>query len=69
MTKCMAADEFINTGHLRSFLDRFIQTTLMNMMTSLYVASRINGNRAGGLSIISPPFFLRLIGNNRSLCC
>jgi hypothetical protein len=44
VTKCMTADEFINPGHLRSFLDRFIQTTLMNMMTSLYAASWINGN-------------------------
>jgi hypothetical protein len=44
MAKCMTADRFINLDHLRSFLDRFIQTTLMNMMTSLYTASWINGN-------------------------
>ena len=44
VTKCMTADEFINPGHLRSFLDRFIQTALMNMMTPLDTASWVNGD-------------------------
>ena len=52
VAKRMAGDGFIDPGHLRSFLDRFIQTALMNMMTSLYAASWINGNRFGWKHIL-----------------
>ena len=42
VTKCMTTDVFVYSGNLRSFLDRFIQATLMNMVTPLYTASWIN---------------------------
>jgi hypothetical protein len=36
VAKRVAGDEFIYPVDFRSFLDRSIQTTLVNMMTSLY---------------------------------
>ena len=56
VTKGVTADEFINPGHFRSFLDRFIQTTLMNMMTPLDTASWVNGNGFGWKQILPDEF-------------
>ena len=58
MAKCMAANGFINPGHFRSILDRFIQTALMNMMASLYSASWINRNRFSWKHILPGEFFV-----------
>ena len=56
VAKRMAGDEFLYPGHLRSFLDRFIQTALMNMMTSLYAAAWISGNRFSWKHILPDEF-------------
>jgi len=56
VTKCMTGYGFIHPGHLRSSLDRFIQTALMNMMASLYVASWISGNRLSWKHILPDEF-------------
>ena len=58
VTKGVTADRFFNPDHLRSLLDRFVQTTLMNMMTSLYTASWINGNGFGWKHILPGEFFI-----------
>jgi len=56
VAKCMGGDGFIDSGHLRSFFDRFIQTALVNMMTSLYAASWVNGHRFGWKHILPDEF-------------
>jgi hypothetical protein len=56
VAKRMGGDGFIYSGHLRSLLDCFIQTALVNMMTSLYAASWVNGHCFGWKHILPDKF-------------